>query len=718
MREQDIFWKKFNEKFEAFKEKKIVLYGIGEKTETIIQHADNYNIIGLMDQNCTGMKIYGKKVLSIDEVREKAEIIIIVANLQSCPIIYERIRELAQQDDCSIYYINGTQPDLERGKVDSKENYFSYDSVCTQIKQSDIVSFDLFDTLIMRRTMLATDVFDIVEKRLKKALPDIIQFKQKRITAEKKCYEDGKKCFSIDDVYSKMQVENGLESNQVDLIKQIEFEVEMNVSVARKEVVDIYNYAKAANKKIILVSDMYLKRAQIISLLKLHGIIQYDDIYISSELGRSKEDGTLWSLILEKYEGEKILHIGDNAISDFEQAENYGIDSVLIKSSLEMFRKSKYSKLERYVYKSIEERIMLGEWIKDLFNSPFKNNEIFYSLDNDFETCIGKLCLGPVILTYIIWLTQQSIRENDTVILFFARDGYLLKKSYDLLNHNNSLKIPRGIYFYTSRRAASIASIQSEEDISFILNEFCKIKKAKIGTLVKRVFGIDIKENLADKYYYEIENDKLNQLILRKYAGLILANASEERKNYMKYIESLGLSDSDKYACTNFVGRGITQVCMQKVLGKKMDGFYFGTEHAVNKFYSKEDYPIGLYGNLEEPCMSSSKLISNYLIGEMFFTAPDEQLIKFDKLGQPIFNQGDNKHYTIIEKIHEESLAYINEMKKNYDDIGEWEINERFGDELYGIMIEWLNQLPKEIRQKFLFNDYYNSENENQNILK
>lgn len=717
MEEQNIFWKKFDEKFKYIMGKKIVLYGIGEKTEIVVQNAKNYNIIGLMDQNCVGMTIYGKKVLSIAETKEKAEVIIIVANLQSCPIIFSRIKELANDDGILIYYINGIKPDIENSETEEPKKTFDYSDLYEKINQNEIISFDIFDTLLMRRTLLVTDIFELVENEIKKILPDTTHFKKLRILAEKKCYESGNKYFSIDDIYDVIQLETGLQSSQIDLIKQIEFEMESKLLVIRKEIVKIYEYVKKANKKILLVSDMYWKKDQVIKFLKINEIDGFDNIYISCELNKSKADGTIWSWLAEKYPDKKILHIGDNRISDYEQAEKYGFEAILISSALEMFRHSKYSKLEEYVQGSYENSCILGEFIKDLFNNPFQYDRNLYSLNNDIESIIGKLCLGPVVLTYVVWLKQQCIKKNDDIILFFARDGYLLKKAYDIIIQDESLKTPKGIYFYTSRRAASVASIKSKEDIIFVLNEFCKVKKAKIGELIKRVFGIEIEGELANKYYYEVESNKLQQLILDEYSDSILINAAEERVNYRKYIENLEIGEYDNFACANFVGRGITQLCMQKILEKKLDGFYFGTEYDMHRFYPKEEYPLGLYGNLEEPCMTESKLIGNYLVGEMFFTAPDEQLIRFTKAGIPIFNHISGRNYITIEKIHEKSLEYITEMKKVYKNIDEWKINEKFIDEIYGVMIELLKQSPEDVKENFSFNDYYNPENENRQIV-
>lgn len=716
MEAQNIFWEKFDEKFKNIKDRNIVLYGIGEKTETVIKNALSYNIIGIMDQNCVGMNIYGKKVLSIREASEKAEVIIIVANLQSCPIIFARIKELADEG-ISIYYINGVQASIDDGNTKQSENKICYNNLYGIIDKNEIISFDIFDTLVMRKTMLTTDIFELVEKSVNEKFPNLKDFKKIRILAEKKCYENGKKIFSIDDIYNEIQIYTKLEHSKIEYIKQIELKIELKLCVSRKDVVKLYEYAKKSNKKILLVSDMYLKKEQIIEILKINKIDNFDDIYISCEMNKSKVDGTMWSWISQKYFEKNILHFGDNQISDYEQVKKYGFEAVLINSALEIFRNSKYSKLEKYAQESFENRCILGMLINELFNSPFEHDKNSHDLNRNLESGIGRTFLGPIVLTYIVWLKKQCILKNNEIILFFARDGYLLKKAYDILNQNNSKEFPIGIYFYTSRRAASVAYIESKEDIEFVLDEFCKIKKAKIGNLIKRVFGIDIKGELSNIYYYEIDNEELKKIIIDEYLEKILLNALEERNNYINYINNLEIGRYDNLACVNFVGRGITQFCMQKLLRKKLDGFYFGTEYGMHKFYVKEDLPLGLYGNLEEPCMTESKIIGNYLVGEMFFTSPEEQLIKFNELGIPIFNQNSGRDYSYIESVHKSSLEYICEMKEIYEDIDNWEIDEKLIDEIYGIMLDFLRQFPEHMKEKLSFNDYYNPENENQKIV-
>ena len=59
---------KFIEVFEEYKNKNIVLYGLGQYTATLINLAKEYHFIGLLDgdEKNISKRVYGLKVLSLD----------------------------------------------------------------------------------------------------------------------------------------------------------------------------------------------------------------------------------------------------------------------------------------------------------------------------------------------------------------------------------------------------------------------------------------------------------------------------------------------------------------------------------------------------------------------------------------------------------------------------------------------------------------------------
>lgn len=73
---------------------------------------------------------------------------------------------------------------------------------------------------------------------------------------------------------------------------------------------------KKAGKKILLLSDMYLTSDIIAKMLEKCGYSGWDEIWISCEKGKRKDNDEMWKLFAEKYGTRPAIHIGDNAQSD------------------------------------------------------------------------------------------------------------------------------------------------------------------------------------------------------------------------------------------------------------------------------------------------------------------------------------------------------------------------------------------------------------------
>ncbi|MEG0214632.1 MAG: haloacid dehalogenase, partial [Hungatella sp.] len=68
----------FEKNFKNFKKSKIVLYGIGRMTATLLPMLQEYRIMGLMDRDETniGKCYYNQLVLSEEEVEKQADLVI------------------------------------------------------------------------------------------------------------------------------------------------------------------------------------------------------------------------------------------------------------------------------------------------------------------------------------------------------------------------------------------------------------------------------------------------------------------------------------------------------------------------------------------------------------------------------------------------------------------------------------------------------------------
>ena len=90
---------------------------------------------------------------------------------------------------------------------------------------------------------------------------------------------------------------------------------------------------------------MYFSKQQIKEILKNNGYQSIDEIYVSSELKKSKKKGDIYQFIKETYKDKKIIHIGDNYISDIKNAENLGIATFYYKNINDIGNRNRISSM-------------------------------------------------------------------------------------------------------------------------------------------------------------------------------------------------------------------------------------------------------------------------------------------------------------------------------------------------------------------------------------
>lgn len=328
----------FKKNFEKFKDKKIVLYGIGRYTASLLPAIKEFHIVGLMDRDDDniGKEMYGVPILSKEEAERQADLIIINTAETYWRIIYKRICELS----IPVYYLNGEKA-IEQTMDCSCRNDPYWRQTLEQLREtiyhSDVVSFDIYDTLIMRKVFMPQDVFKLVEKRIQLQLGLNLDFYQARLAVDLKCNDA---FMLLDTVYMELNKKLRLEKEALEAIKQIEIETEMECCVPRRDMIALYNEV-AAKKEVYLISDMYLPTEVINKILRACGVEKTENLWISGEKKKNKKSGLLWKSYSEEIvRGRRAIHIGDNPQSDIAIPCKYGIDTYYIMNSAAMWEKS------------------------------------------------------------------------------------------------------------------------------------------------------------------------------------------------------------------------------------------------------------------------------------------------------------------------------------------------------------------------------------------
>ena len=406
-----------------------------------------------------------------------------------------------------------------------KITLYNQKKIMKLIDKYQYISFDIFDTLIKRNVKAPNDIFELVSIEYeKKYQTEIKDFKKKRILAEKNARKssiDGEP--DIDDIYEKINLEPNINK---EILKDIEKKIEIELCQQNKDFYDIYRYALKKNKKIIITSDMYLKRDTIEKILENAQITKYEKIFLSSEIKLNKHNAKIYSYITKNLniKPSKILHIGDSKRGDFIQPYSRHIRSILIPK--------KINKISYYNKCDLEKRELLNY---DILQSFINNN-----LDIKQDRCynIGYEVLGPVLYGYSKWLLSELKKNKLKKVFFLSREGNLLKRAFDIVNDTNEIK---SNYIYVSRRSVRPALLQNINNI----DDLKHIIKIKDTTNVKKFLkdmGLNEEKEIKifQKYNYEL-NTKIKDIseineIFDCLKNKIKSNAEFETKNILGYL--------------------------------------------------------------------------------------------------------------------------------------------------------------------------------------
>lgn len=513
----------FKVHFEKWKMKRIALYGTGIIAADILKQCKSINIVGVYDRDLKSGTICNVDILDINNVeKDKIEVIVIAAQPGNVYAVYSRIYDCVYLSGVQIYNIYGENLFQLYGKAElnftSEDHCFeiSKKELMSLIDQHDIISFDIFDTLIMRELYEPHDIFATVQKVAYARGLHIKDFYVNRIQAEINLIRE---IPDLAELYEETQRLAGITDDEKQQLMQIEIQLEKQVIIPRKEMVDIFKKAINLGKRVYLISDMYLPTELLESILKQNGISGYIKLYNSCDFHKPKVNG-LFEIFVAQEKGNRYLHIGDHPQADGFFAQKAGINSFLIKKASEICEQSSFRNLKKKI-KTWNEKLLYGLFISRLFNNPFcvdeKGRINIFSLE-DLAFC----SVAPTVSAFVEWIKEIQKSEGKT-ILFSSRDGWILK---EMVEEEGNLG--KGIYFYTSRLAClscRTSSLKKENYRKYLdrlditdSEEYFFFDLASSGTcLLELVNGFKLKLEGIFLYRYDCGNKEKQKLKIKSY---------------------------------------------------------------------------------------------------------------------------------------------------------------------------------------------------------
>ena len=480
------------------------------------------------------------------------------------------------------------------------------DKFIEEISTGTVLSLDIFDTAISRNVATPMHLFAVMQDKLIKRYDGrrgralFRNFAKERIVAEHESrFENGNHLpeTTLDKIYNKLIQNNPALSSFAAEIKDVEIQTEIEECFPVPEIRRVYATALAKNIPVIFTSDMYLPPTTIRAMLEKCGYVKYQYLFLSTEHQKTKNSGELWDFVKSKLlPGKCIYHIGDNRTADIESARERDITT---------FHFDKYTNRTKHYQEFTDAIIPLSRLQATWYNARQPSGVAPASCPSANEKFLADTPLVEIASTHISlllgcftrWISEQVQVHNARTIHFLSRDGWILKRAWELLAQKGF--VPMNItahYTQISRRALWVPALCNVDDDA--LHEFL-ISGAETNRPV-RVFleriGLEIDEKIRQKIgvFFRspdelIQGQSYNSIslkkLLRSLEPEISIIAERERGKALGYLRQAGLLPSREKAVLVDLG---WHASMQR---KLLDLLSTQDAHA-------KDNLIGLYGAL------------------------------------------------------------------------------------------------------------------------
>lgn len=428
-----------------------------------------------------------------------------------------------------------------------------------------VISFDIFDTLITRLLSKPKDVFSLVEER---AIQDGIiahGFADARVAAERAARAASASEVSLIDIYRELEKDHRFRDSLASL-KAMELDAERDLCVAMPEGRALFEAAISKGNPVVLVSDMYLPRDFLEGLLQSCGYAGWTRCFVSCEFGATKAKGTLYGVVAREMDikPSEMLHIGDNLKSDIIQARRAGV-----------------------ITHKINTKLGEANDLAESFVSAARrvNNKSWSRREGSNLEGFGYCALGPVLVGFCSWLTNELRSEGINKVFYLARDGLIVQRAMQSLG-NDALC---GTYLYASRRALQVPSFALTDSFEAIVGSMFLPRKVSLRHVFSKM-GLDEEDavsamlNMGIDPDVESRSDRLatNSDALRAYGALapyVKKNSKAKLSLLEQYLRQNGFSG--KVALVDIGWFGNMQIALEKVckaagIDAEIHGYYVG----------------------------------------------------------------------------------------------------------------------------------------------
>lgn len=425
-----------------------------------------------------------------------------------------------------------------------------YGRLLSSLNDYDVISFDIFGTLLNRAVDDPKDIFDYVENKYAVSV-GISDYKNLRIKCQRSAEVRWGCKTRLADIYKEIQKECHLTNQDTEILMEAELKAEERACYVNPTILEMVCSLKKAGKTVVLTSDMYLTKVQLERLLPTDPTTKlFDEIYVSCEIGKTKNDGSTFKFLSQEYPDKRIIHIGDYFKGDYINPKQHkNIDSIYL-----MYPRTRYTTLDRFLDCSVSDN----------------KSEVYRWAYKEF---------APIWWSFCQWLVEISQKCNCSQLLFLTREGDFLRQLFQIYYEGTDIRFNT---LYTSRQSVLLAS--SDINWESIPNFF----KTTTVSFFKEIFKIDDISH-DDNHLTVGEWEKIEE-----YKSDCKKHSVRQRKLLLSMISGI-CNPSGDIGIIDVGWKGSTQFYLQSIFDNvgyktRLHGFYVG------EFYDKQYESLDKHG--------------------------------------------------------------------------------------------------------------------------
>lgn len=530
-----------------------------------------------------------------------------------------------------------------------------------------VLSLDCFDTLIWRKIADPKDLFYDLEKN---GLFKTLKYSARmRIEGEHHACQthrvrDGIIQAKLTDIYQAISPSSTCD--QINTLVEQELQAETEACYAFPPIVELIRRAHALNKKIIIVSDIYLDKIQLRQLLssKLPADVMsmIAEIFVSCEAGKAKAEG-LFNIVLNQLQvsSSQILHIGDNQIADFIAPKNLGIYSLHLIHHSEHI--AEILRMQAVAASFVDPSIRNSRSLASPFRGLFASEMAQVAPAN----LIGYTTLGPILYAFACYLDKEinQLRQagKNPKILFLMRDGYLpYMASAELAGESI------GACVRISRFTAFAAAFRNKYDVEHYLamnlkslrfRDMCTQLLLPEDIIVSILKKVEKSTNPASEFASLIQHQSVLQVIFKK--------STAYRQRLQRYLEkTIDLKAGDTLVFVDLGYTCTTQIKLEPVLREEMGVEVYGRYLIATRGRGWNDSRRGLIDPSFYDDKALGMLIYYIAVFEKLCSASEKSVVDFDDQGNPVYAEVDvsDQQLNKLVAVQTDCLRFIRDVRK------------------------------------------------------